>query len=85
MSISIISIISMEGIIKRPDSNGNDVYTFENIIEYLKQPFNKDKTISWPITLDIPLTDKGKLLSMNLLFMTILGGSVGYLGQRIFL
>lgn len=81
-SIAVYRIISIQDIIIRPDSDGNKVYTFKNLIEYLKLPFDKTKiNIAWPN----PIKDRGRFITMNWLFMTFAGGLTGYCIKRIFL
>jgi hypothetical protein len=60
------NISTMEGVMERPDENGNQISTPANILEYAKLPFNKDKLdIAWATVPDISVKDRVNLLGLN--------------------
>ncbi|MCJ7637330.1 MAG: hypothetical protein MUO21_07555, partial [Nitrososphaeraceae archaeon] len=78
LGLCLISVTTMEGIIKRPNIEGELVLTSENLIEYAKLPFNKEKQeVAWGTVPDIDLLDRFKLLSMNWVAMAGTGAAVG--------
>ncbi len=78
ISVCAINVISMEGVVRRPDINGNLHFTPENLIEYMKLPFDPEKKdVAWPMTSEISLKEKMKLLSLNWVAMAGIGAGVG--------
>jgi len=78
LSLWLINIASMDGIVQRPDIEGNMKLTLENVWEYVKLPFNPDKTdIAWATAPNISITDRLKLLSLNWIVVTGLSAGLG--------
>lgn len=78
LGICLISVTTMEGIIKRPNIEGELVLTSENLVEYAKLPFNEEKLpIAWGTLSNISFIDRLKLLSMNWVAMAGTGAVIG--------
>lgn len=76
----LINIMTMEGVMHRQNQDGEDELTPQNIIEYLKYPFDREKTsIAWGLAKGISIRDRLKLLSMNWVAVTSLGAVIALL------
>ena len=70
----LVNVVSMEGVAMRPNQEGNQEFVPENIVDYLKLPFNPEKVgVAWPTGTGINTVDRLKLLSLNWLVMTGVG------------
>ncbi|ARF10081.1 hypothetical protein Indivirus_12_9 [Indivirus ILV1] len=76
--ICFLNIASMEGVVTRPDQNGDMKFSIVNIIEYIKMPFDLDKRdVAWPTYYQMDFTDRVKLLSLNWVIMAGIGAGIG--------
>ena len=83
LTLWLINVGSIENVLIRNNDQNVPKLTLNNLILYAKLPFDKPD-ISWPITADINITDKIKLLSLNWIVMFSLGLAGGYIYQSIF-
>ena len=75
----LLSLFTMEGILTRPDQQGEYKYTFQNFYEYMKLPFSINKfPLIWGIHPKLKFIDRIKMLNLNWVFMTTLGAFCGY-------
>lgn len=76
----LINILSMEGVLHRPNDKGEMVLSPVNLTDYFKLPFDSNKRfIAWSTIPNTPLKERLKLLSFNWVFMIIFGGGLGLL------
>jgi len=78
LSLWLINVVSVGGIIQRPDIEGNMKLTLESLWEYVKLPFNPEKTdIAWATASNIEVSDRLKLLSLNWIVVAGLSAGLG--------
>ncbi len=80
------STISMEGILYRPNSYGQQEFTMDIFKDYLKAPFAFGApkfSIVWGLVPGLNFADRIKMLQLNWLAMTGLGTVASYAGYRL--
>lgn len=74
LGIWFANLVSMENILQRPDSNGIQKPTPENIWEYVKLPFQPEKAeTAWATNSELSSQNRIKMLSLNWVAMASLG------------
>ena len=67
----LLNLSTVENIVHRPDANGSLQFAPQNVIEYLKLPFDPEKKeVAWATAPGITVRDRLKLLSLNWVVVT---------------
>jgi hypothetical protein len=77
----VLGVVTLDGVLTRPDETGQFQYRLDNVWEFVKLPFNPDKyDIAWGLLPNISLWTRLKLLNLNWVVMVGLGtmGSTMY-------
>ena len=79
----LLNIASVGNVITRPNQDGEMELAPNNVLEYLKLPFNPNKaSIAWGLIDGSSPNDRLKLLSLNWLVMTGLGAGAALLVSK---